>query len=69
LLAKLRAKEVGEEIARWIQHWLAERTQRVRMGGLLPEDVGSGSMRNSNWSLPSQCKKMAQTNAQSGQQT
>jgi hypothetical protein len=34
LLAKLRTKEICEEISRWIKHWLSDRTQRVWVGEL-----------------------------------
>jgi hypothetical protein len=44
LVAKLRAKGVSEEIVCWIESWLGERTQQVRVGGELSEEgeVGSG---------------------------
>ncbi len=32
LLAQLRAKGVSKKVAKWIEHWLTERTQRVRVG-------------------------------------
>jgi hypothetical protein len=39
-----KSKGVSEEVARWIEHWLAERMQRVRVGGEMSEEreVGLG---------------------------
>jgi hypothetical protein len=38
LLAKLRAKGISEEILKWIEHWLEQRTQRVRVGGEMSDE-------------------------------
>jgi hypothetical protein len=43
LIAELRAKGISEEISRWIEHWLSDRKQIVRVGGelLVEGEVGS----------------------------
>jgi ribonuclease P/MRP protein subunit RPP40 len=45
LLEKPRVKGVSKEVAKWIEHWLTERTQRVSVGvgGEMSEEGEMGS--------------------------